>query len=450
MHLFKKIQLLFFFFLFLVAAQAQQALSTLKHPKWSKNLSIYEVNIRQFSKEGTFAAFENELPKLKALGTDLLWLMPIQPIGEKNRKGTLGSYYAVKDYTKVNPEFGTMEDFKRLVKTAHALDMYVILDWVANHTAPDHPWAAEHSDWFTKNAKGEFIPPMDTDWTDVIDLNYDSQGMRKAMKDALLFWVKEADIDGYRCDVAKEVPTDFWNAVRPALDEIKPVFMLAEAELPEHHWQAFDMSYGWEMHHLLSKICKGEKKAGALAEYFEKDTQKFPVDAYRMYFTQNHDENSWKGTQYELFGEGLEAAIVICATVRGMPLVYNGQEAGLDKKLQFFEKDPIVWKESPLRGLFTKLFQLKKNHPALWNGNFGGEMKILKHNRQDEVFAFRRSKGKKEVVVLANLSPQKQEVTLAEKQLKGKFQELFSKSEANIQPGQTLSLKAWEYKVLFR
>ena len=256
---------------------------------------IYEANVRQFTPEGTFKAFEEHLPRLKELGVDILWLMPIHPIGVENRKGGLGSYYSIKDYRGVNPEFGDLDDFKSLVNKAHELGMYVILDWVANHTAWDHAWVTEHPEYYTKNLDGTMKSPFD--WTDVVELDFKNQEMQDAMLADMMYWVEENGIDGFRCDVAGEVPVEFWNTARAELDKVKPVFMLAEAEQPNHHVNAFDMSYAWELHHIMNEIAKGNKNAKAINTYFAKHDTLYPTDAYRLYFITNHDENSWNGTR---------------------------------------------------------------------------------------------------------------------------------------------------------
>ena len=299
--------------------------SKVNSPEWSKNAVIYEVNVRQYTPEGTFNAFAAHLPRLKELGVDILWFMPITPIGELNRKGSLGSYYSVKDYRDVNPEFGTMEDFKNLVAQAHEQGMYVILDWVANHTAWDNYLVEQHPEWYAKNDNGEMISPFD--WSDVVQLDYNQPGLRDYMADALKFWVTEANVDGFRCDVAEMVPTDFWNRARAELDQIKPVFMLAEAEVPEHHEYAFDMSYGWEFHHIMNNIAKGTMNADNIQEYLTKEAGRFPANAYRMQFITNHDENSWNGTVFERLGDAVETMAVLSYTIPGMPLIYSGQES---------------------------------------------------------------------------------------------------------------------------
>jgi glycosidase len=383
--------------------------SIVVHPPWSRSATIYEVNLRQYTPEGTLAAFEAELPRLKRMGVDIVWLMPLHPVGAKNRKGTLGSYYAVGDYTAVNPEFGSLADLKRLVARAHALGMNLILDWVANHTAWDHPWVAQHPDWYKKNERGEIYPvtfgegAAREEWTDVVALDYANQALWAAMTEAMAFWLQEADVDGFRCDVAGLVPTPFWEQAREALERIKPVFMLAEWSDAALHRKAFDMTYDWDLYELLKKLAKGQGHADDVGAYLEKAGQHFPPDAYRMAFTGNHDTNSWHGSDTELYGEAFRTMAVLAATLPGMPLVYGGQEALFDKRLQFFEKDPIAWKQRELAPLYTELLQLKHAHPALWNGTAGAPARVLALDNP-AVLAFERRKEGDAVTVIANLS----------------------------------------------
>jgi 1,4-alpha-glucan branching enzyme len=420
-----------------------QNLEKVKHPDWSKNLSIYEVNIRQYTPEGTFNAFAQHLPRLKELGTDIIWLMPIHPIGEKNRKGTLGSYYAVKDYLAVNPNYGTEEDFQNLISKIHELGMYVIIDWVANHSAWDNELINSHPDWYTKNEQGEIIPPVD-DWTDVADFNYDVPEMRDYMLNALEYWVKEFNIDGYRCDVAGMVPTDFWNNVRFELDKIKPVFMLAEADDPELHTYAFDMTYAWNMHFLWNDIAQGKKSVSDLDEMLNTEQTKYSDSDYRMYFTSNHDENSWKGTTSERLGDAVKTFAVLSATLPGMPLIYSGQEACLDKQLEFFEKDIINWdKECDLSELYSALLSLKKENPALWNGNFGGKFERIKTTADDKVFAFERTKDEHKVITILNLTKESVDFELVNMPEDLKLLELFTNEDFKLK----YNLSPWDYKV---
>ena len=286
-------------------------------PEWSYNKAIYEVNIRQYTPEGNIKAFEKHLPELKKLGADILWLMPIHPIGEKNRKGTLGSYYSVKDYKAVNPEFGTLEEFKSLVKMIHKMGMYVIIDWVANHTAWDNEWIIDYPEFYTKDSLGNIISP-NPDWTDVADLNFENKKLWSEMIDALKFWVEECDIDGYRCDVAGMVPIEFWIEARTELQKIKNVFMLAEWDTPEVHL-AFDMTYDWNLHKIMNGIAKKEKTVVDLIQQLEKNEKDFSENAFRMQFTSNHDENSWNGTVFERLGDGVETFAVLTCVIPDMP-----------------------------------------------------------------------------------------------------------------------------------
>jgi 1,4-alpha-glucan branching enzyme len=417
-------------------------------PDWSKDAVIYEVNLRQFSEEGTFEAFQKHLPRLKSMGVDILWFMPIHPIGEKNRKGTLGSYYAVKDYFDVNPEHGTKEDFRELVDQIHKMGMYVIIDWVANHTAWDNELTVTNPDFFTKDSAGNFIPPV-ADWHDVIDLNYDNKEVWTYMTSALKYWVDEFTIDGYRCDVAGMVPTEFWNQAVAELQKSKEVFMLAEASEPELH-SAFDMTYSWEFHNIMNDIPNGKKNADDVEEYFKKDKSEFPKSAYRMMFTSNHDENSWKGTVFERMGDAAEIMLVLSSVVEGMPLVYSGQEAGLNKRLDFFEKDIIEWKEHKFYDLYSELFSLKEKNKALWNGEFGGEMEFIDNSNEENVTSFIREKDNKKVFAVFNLSKETQSVKLNDERIKGSYINLFTKQPSEIFEEMSFELNPWEYIVLYK
>ncbi len=418
------------------------------HPEWSKNANIYEVNIRQYTPEGTFEAFSEHLPRLKEMGVDILWLMPVHPIGVEKRKGTMGSYYSVKDYKAVNPEFGDMEDFKALVNEIHELDMKIILDWVANHTAWDNRWIEEHPEWYTKDEEGNFIAPYD--WTDVADLNYDNPEMRMAMTDALKFWVAEAGIDGYRCDVAGEVPLDFWDNAISQLRELKPVFMLAESEVPEHHEVGFDMTYAWELHHLMNMIAQGKAPADTLNDYHIKQDTLFPDDAYRMIFTSNHDENSWNGTVFERMGDGAKTFAVLSVTLPGMPLIYSGQEAAMDKRLEFFEKDDIEWGNFEYQDFYETLLDLKSKNTALWNGEYGGNLKFLNTDAPSSVVAFVRQNGADKVLSVLNLSPGEHDIIIETGDHSGAYTELFSANSIEVAPDFSRKLGPWEYIVLVK
>jgi glycosidase len=386
------------------------------HLPWSRQASIYCINVRQYTAEGTLAAVAAHLPRLAAMGVGILWFMPIQPIGQKNRKGSEGSYYSVADYTAVNPAFGTLEDFKHLVAQAHALGMKVILDWVANHTAWDHPWVAQNPAWYQKDAQGQihsyvYTPAPGAEpefWTDVVGLDFPSNPpLWPAMQAAMAFWLREADIDGFRCDVASLVPTPFWEQTRAVLSAIKPVFMLAESEAVDLHAKAFDMTYDWRLYETLKAIAQGRAGAAELKAWWEREQATYPSDAYRMRYTSNHDINSWQGDDVAHYGAAFEAMAVLAATLPGMPLVYGGQEALLARKLAFFERDPISWgnlSKLPLAPMYTRLLQLKARHPALANGVQGGSLEWLQSD-DAAVLAFQRAAGERRVRVVVNLSP---------------------------------------------
>ncbi|WP_143960756.1 alpha-amylase family glycosyl hydrolase [Litoribacter populi] len=413
-------------------------------PDWVKDKNIYEVNVRQFTPEGTFEAFEREIPRLKEMGVDILWFMPIHEIGEKNRKGTLGSYYAIKDYKSINPEFGTHEDFDRLVKTIHDHDMYILIDWVANHTAWDHPWTESNPEYYSKDDDGGFVPPAGTDWEDVIELDYDNPDVHTVMEDAMLYWVKEHNIDGFRCDVAELVPMEFWNNTRKSLDEIKPVFMLAEGEKVELY-EAFDMTYAWNVFHALVDLA-GERKMNndSLHIAILEGVEDLPKGAIKMNFLTNHDENTWKGTIDSLLGPAHEAMAVLIHTIPGMPLIYSGQEANITKRLEFFEKDPIEWGNIEKADFYSKLNTLKREHKALWNGEHGGSFERLPNSEDDGIYAFERIKDNSRVITIINLSDQERtyEITDNSEGLKDYFQ-----PEAS-EIGSSLNMEPWGYRVL--
>ena len=409
---------------------------------WSRDAVLYEVNIRQYTPEGTLSAFMEHLPRLKELGVDILWLMPIHPIGEKKRKGPLGSYYSISDYRAVNPEFGSMDDLKELVKKAHEMDMKVLLDWVANHTAWDHPWIEEHPDWYTTNDKGKVIAP-DPDWTDVADLNFDNMAMREAMIRAMEYWVKEADIDGYRCDVAWGVPVDFWEETRERLDEIKPVFMLAEAAEADLLVEAFDMCYGWEFHHLMNEAAEGEEID--FNAYFEKVDTVYGADDYIMNFITNHDENSWAGTEFDRMGQGVAAFAVLTYTVPGMPLIYSGQEVGFDKELEFFKKDLIDWTDNGWTEFYRKLNAMKKDLSVLRHGDEGAPIEILTDPVDYPLFTFKRQNEEETLLAVFNFSPEKQQVNF---DLQGSFVNYLKEGQPRVDLSETITLDPWGYKVL--
>ena len=391
------------------AQAASQPSAAASAPTWLKDAVIYQVNTRQFSAKGDFNSVTAAIPRLKKLGVDVLWMMPIHPIGVVNRKGSLGSPYSVKDYKGINPDLGTATDFRNLVTTAHAAGMKVILDWVANHTAWDNPWITQHKDWYTQDGNGNVVPP-NPDWSDVADLNYDKSGMRIAMIDALKYWVAGFDIDGYRCDVAGGVPTDFWNDATAALRTIKPVFMLAEAQgdasLREH---AFVADYGWAFKDLLVGFGAGSAGKGDFLGYMGQQQLTYQAGTYPMLFVTNHDENSWTGSLKDMYGSGAKTLSVLTFTLPGIPLIYNGQEVDSNKRLQFFEKDLIDWnitssRSKTAQAFYTKLISLKTKNSALFNGTAGGSYTRIKNDSSRMVSYIRTAKSGNKVIVVLNPS----------------------------------------------
>ncbi len=430
---------------------AQSNIVSVNHPEWCYNKTIYEVNIRQYTASGTFKEFESQLPRLKKMGVGILWLMPINPIGEKNRKGTLGSYYSVKDYLGVNPEFGSIDDFKSLVNEIHKLGMHVIIDWVANHTAWDNRLAIDHPEWYTKDSLGNFVSPV-PDWHDVIDLNYSNIELRRYMINALKYWVKECDIDGYRCDVASMVPTDFWIDARKELDNLKPVFMLAESDDPALH-QAFDMTYDWRVYSTLNDIVSGKKNLDSLKLVFKNDENNFSKDAIRMQFTTNHDENSWHGTAIKRLDGAVDAFSAFTFVIPGMPLIYNGQEAGINKSLDFFEKDTIDWSDLKYEKFYKTLIELKKNNKALLCGSRGGDLEVLNYNVEDTtmkqkvVFPFIREKAGDEVFAIFNFSDREQKIKIKSDKVNGEYKNLFSGSISQFNNFADFVLPPWGFEI---
>ncbi|GLC23929.1 alpha-amylase family glycosyl hydrolase [Roseisolibacter agri] len=438
------------------APGATPAVTSVAHPEWTRTASIYEVNVRQFTPEGTIAALQRHLPRLDSLGVDILWLMPVQPIGKKNRKGPLGSYYSIADYRAINPEFGTTADMRALVDAAHAQGLKVILDWVPNHTAFDHPWITQHPDWYVKNPDGTISNARDnegrpTDWTDVAELDYTKPAMRQAMLADMRYWIDSMKVDGFRCDVAGGVPDDFWAEARQALQAAKPdVFLLAEAESPKAH-AAFDMTYGWELHHLLNELAKGKKPTSALDAYLAKQDSAYPREAMRMYFTSNHDENSWQGTEFERMKANHLPAFVLAATMQnGMPLVYTGQEVSMNKRLRFFEKDTVNWSGPSLAGFYRRMLALKDSQPALANGGWGGRQVALQTNGGDRVYAFTRTQGENTVLVAVNFGDAAANVTYEGLPQPGAYTDWFDRKRAELAASGSLTIPAHGYRVLVR
>jgi glycosidase len=366
---------------------------------WVKNAVIYEVYLRSFSKEGTFQALEKRIPELKKLGVTVIWLMPIHPVGKINRKGTHGSPYSVQDYYGINSEFGTLDDFKSLVRSVHQQGLKIIIDLVANHTAWDNPMLKEHPEWYTHDASGKIIPP-NPDWTDVADLNYDNPELRKYMIAMMKYWVHDIDIDGFRCDVAELVPTEFWEAAVKELEAMKPVLMLSEGTLPEHHLKAFDLTYSWNVYDVFGKVISGSTPATIFHDLLKTESYRFPKGSLRMRFNTNHDKNAYDGPAVEKFTPlGAKATAVLTFTYPGIPLVYNGEEVGNTKRLGLFEKIDIDWSNhAECRTLYETLSLLRKQHPALVSGSYSA----VQNSEDKKVLSFFRINGKDSVLVVIN------------------------------------------------
>ncbi|WP_207510220.1 alpha-amylase family glycosyl hydrolase [Longitalea luteola] len=414
---------------------------------WSLNSNIYEVNVRQYTPEGTFNAFATHLPRLKEMGVEILWFMPITPISKEKRQGTLGSYYACSDYKAINPEFGTLADFRSLVKKAHDLGLKVIIDWVANHTGWDHIWTKSNPEYYKKDHEGKFYDT--NNWHDVIDLNYYDHGMRKAMIDAMGFWVKECDIDGFRCDMCHLVPLDFWFRARVELDAIKPLFWLGETQdVP--YLQVFDCLYGWRWMSATQKYFRQEITLGQLKDVLNHYTFDLPADTFPMLFTSNHDENTWNGTEYEKYGEMATPLAVFNFTWNAIPLLYTAQELPLHKRLPFFDKDEINWNGTPqLHAFYKTLLQLRKQHPALKAGD-AATPQMLNTSDNERILAFVRRHDGKELLVVLNFSNQEMTVQLPGSHVQGKFTNAFTGEPVTVNPSFSLDMKAWDYLVLVK
>ncbi|NND25101.1 MAG: alpha-amylase [Flavobacteriaceae bacterium] len=437
-------------------------------PEMMETAIIYEANIRQYSEDGSFSAFTKDIPELKKLGVKVIWLMPIFPISETKRKATggdfasliedeatrnkmLGSYYAVSDFTKINPEFGTLEDFRELLNTAHNNGMYVILDWVPNHTGWDHTWLKTNPEFYTKNAKGEITDPLNEDgtpigWADVADLNYDNKELREEMIKDMMYWVAEENIDGFRCDVAGAVPIDFWKEAIPQLRAKKELFMLAEAWEPELlKGNLFDMAYGWDRHHTLNEMAKGEGAVKAWNEIMAKDQKRYEDDDILMTFVTNHDENSWNGTIKERMGDAAETLTVLSYVAPGMPLIYSGQEYDMDHRLKFFEKDQIPKTKGTMWALLEKLGRLKTTSTALHGGKNAASYQPIEVNNEN-ILMFKRHKNGVGLTFIANVSGTAQTYS---NNLDGDYLnymtnelESFSKATGDI------TMAPWSYKIL--
>jgi glycosidase len=392
-------------------------IDSFKQVSWANTASIYEVNIRQYTAEGTFKAFETHLPRIKDMGIDVLWFMPITAISQNNKKGTLGSYYACSSYTKINPEFGTEEDFKDLVNATHALGMKVIIDWVANHTGRQHEWMTAHPSWFAQDAAGNFTER--NGWDDVVDLNFDNTAMRHALIEAMQYWVNTFNLDGFRCDMAHLVPLDFWVEARTHLEQTKILYWLAECEDPTYH-QVFDTSYAWAWMHATHKVVHGQEGVHEVYDVLHQYAQ-YPKGASKLFFTSNHDENSWNGTEYEKYGVAAKAWAVFAHTWNGQPLIYSGQELANKKRLAFFDKDQLEWTEAPIMHEFYKtLLTARKQYPVLQTGeifNLPTEGGVIAYLKQDQINT---------ALIILNVSENRHHVHVKHDALNCRFTNLFS------------------------
>ncbi len=411
---------------------------------WIKTTNIYEVNVRQYTPEGTFNAFAAHLPRLRDMGVQTLWFMPVTPISEKEKKGVLGSPYACSDYTAINSEFGTMADFKSLVDKAHSMGFKVIIDWVANHTGWDHRWTKEHPDWFEKDATtGDFKRASGMD--DIIELDFKNPALRKAMIDAMKFWVEEARIDGFRADLAFWVELDFWQEAKPELEKIKPLFWLGELdplEKPEY-MSVFDAAYTWTWMHKTREFYQDGASLALLDSVLNRYDE---VPGIMAWFTTNHDENSWNGTEYEKYGSAAGALAVFSATWKGIPLMYSGQEGPNKKRLAFFEKDPIDWNnEYELHDFYKTLFELRSSSPALATD---ASLHRLSTTDSAHVIAFLRKSGNDEVLVVLNLSKNKSlRFTITDGAVNGRFTNVFSDAPVDFSVDKNFEMQDWEYLV---
>ena len=432
----------------LAFASCSQEITT--HPKWAYESTIYELNTRQLTPEGTFSAAEAVLPTLRENGIDILWIMPCQPIGKLTRKGTLGSYYSIIDYCQMNPEFGTREDFEHFLQTAHDLGFKVILDWVANHTAPDSEWT-KNEGWHYRDSLGNLM--VQYDWTDISKLDYNNQDMRNEMLRCMRWWMDSIGIDGFRCDVAGEVPTDFWNWAMADIRKDHPdMFTLAEDEdkAQELTETAFDMYYGWTLHHLMNGVAQGKNSVEDLWAYFAKADSTIRPNAIRMNFITNHDENSWNGTEFERMGNSVPLWSAFCYVVPGMPMIYTGQLSGNHHRLEFFEKDLIDTNpEYAQADLYKQLNQLRADNKALHSPEQGAPMMRIAADNEHIFACVRHAEGKwcdNTVIAVMNMSGEEQTVTLDLTGYEGKYDCICGKN-ITLEATQTFQLKPWEYKI---
>ena len=447
----KKLILLAIVGLGILSCTTQKTATTMELPsEWKHATNIYEVNVRQYTPEGTFRAFEKHMPRLKEMGVKTLWFMPITPIAQKNKKGSLGSPYAAQDYTSINPEFGTMEDFKHMVDEAHKLGFKVIIDWVANHTGWDHVWTKSNPDFYLIDPKtNDFQIASGMD--DIIELDYKNPKMRQAMIDAMKFWVREADIDGFRCDLASWVEVDFWQQARPEVEKLKPLFWLGEFDELDNpdYGKVFDASYIWSWMHKTKDFNEGKASFGDLKNLLQRYSA-IGDSSMRAWFTSNHDENTWNGTEYEKYGVFAKPLAVFSITWNGVPLIYNGQEIPLtNKRLEFFEKDPIPWTSTQpeLHNFYKTLLNLKSSNPALRGGDAAVKTYILSTSANDKIFAYLRKNGNYEVLTVLNMSKEPVNFKIEDRMLMGVFHDVFGNSKRDFSQDTGFSLPVSGYAV---
>jgi alpha-amylase len=426
----------------ITAGNTDSTVLTEGHPSWILQGNIYEVNTRQYTPEGTFTAFSAHLQRLKDMGVQTLWFMPINPISVTDRKGKLGSYYAVASYTAINPEFGNMDDWKKLVQQAHELGFKVIIDWVPNHTGADHPWLKTHPDFYEKDSTGKPISPFD--WTDTRKLNYKNQEMADSMIASMKFWIRESAIDGFRCDVATEVPKEFWTRCITELRKEKPVFMLAEANKGWLHEAGFDASYSWDAFDMMKKVASGKRPAFALDSVVAKIDSTFPKNALQMFFTSNHDENSWNKADYGTMPGASHApfAVFTQTTGRSVPLIYSGQEEPFLDSLSFFYKDTIAFGKYSRANFYKTLLTLRKNNAAL---SGMASFKKLSTSNDTAMYAYERQNGNNKVLVVLNLSARPQEFTWKSAPSEKEWLNIFSGSREPVDKG--FGIEPWGYAV---
>ena len=415
------------------------------HPDWIMQGNIYEVNVRQYTPEGTFKAFEQNLDRLKEMGVQTLWFMPINPISKTDRKGVLGSYYAVADYTGINPEYGTIEDWKALVKHAHEMGLKVIIDWVPNHTGADHPWLTSHPDFYVKDSvTGKPISPFD--WTDTRKLNYKNVALQDSMINSMKYWLTATDIDGFRCDVAGEVPDEFWTRCIADLKKTKDnIFMLAETDKPSVHVDGFDASYPWSMFAMMTKVAKGQRNATALDSVWHNMDSAYPKNALKMWFTSNHDENSWNKADYGTMPGAIHApfAVFTQTAPHGVPLIYSGQEGPFLDSVSFFYKDTIQFGAYGRAKFYKTLLELRKSNPAF---SADASFKRISVGNDKALYAYVREKEGKKVLVILNLSNKEELVTVKDPALQGEPYNVFMYTKEPLKET-PWKLEQWGYVI---